>query len=111
MNADDIATLNEQIAGMAKAGLPLDQGLTSLAKDLGRGKLRRITAALGRDLHGGMTLPQALEQRKGDLPPFYAGLAQAGLRTGRLPEVFCTLTNYARTIAATRSMIIEAITY
>ena len=30
MTADDLITLNEEIAGMARAGLPLDQGLAAL---------------------------------------------------------------------------------
>jgi len=29
MTADDLAALNDQIAAMARAGLPLDQGLDS----------------------------------------------------------------------------------
>jgi MSHA biogenesis protein MshG len=111
MNADEIVSLNEQIAGMARAGLPLDHGLTMLAKQMGRGRLRRVTAALGEDLRNGQTLPAALERRRGELPPYYASLATAGIRTGQLPDVLSTLTGYARTIAETRSMIIEAFTY
>jgi type II secretory pathway component PulF len=111
MNADELVALNEQIAGMAKAGLPLDHGLSMLAKEMGRGRLRRVTAALGEDLRNGQTLPEALERRRGELPPYYAALAAAGIRTGQLPDVLTTLTNYARTIAQTRSMIVEAITY
>ena len=37
MTADDLTALNEQIAAMARAGLPLDQGLAGLARDLGGG--------------------------------------------------------------------------
>ena len=111
MNAEDLVALNEQIAGMARAGLPLDQGLTVLAREMGRGRLRRVTAAIGRDMQNGQTLPQALELRKAELPPYYASLATAGIRTGRLSEVLCTLTQYARSVAATRSIVIEAMAY
>lgn len=111
MNADELTTLNDQIAGMARAGLPLDQGLASLAREMGRGRLKRVTDALAADLRSGKTLPEALEQRKGELPPYYASLAEAGLRTGRLPEVLRTLTDYARTIAQTRAIVIEAFVY
>jgi general secretion pathway protein F len=111
MNADELTTLNDQIAGMARAGLPLDEGLASLAREMGRGRLRRVTDALVEDLRAGKTLPEALEQRKGELPPYYASLAEAGLRTGRLPEVLRTLTDYARTVAQTRAIVIEAFLY
>lgn len=111
MNADEIVALNEQIAGMARAGLPLDHGLSMLAREMGRGRLRQVTAALGDDLRNGATLPDALERRRGQLPPYYASLATAGIRTGQLPDVLATLTAYARTIASTRSLVIEAFSY
>ena len=38
MNADDLIALNEEIAGMARAGLPLDKGLARRARD-GPGKI------------------------------------------------------------------------
>src|SRR5439155_27054903 len=111
MNADDLIALNEQIAGMAKAGLPLDQGLASLAKEMGRGRLRRVTQALASDLKAGVTLPDALARRQKELPPYYANLVTAGVRTGRLPEVLATLTTYARTVAATRAAVADALFY
>lgn len=111
MNAEELATLNEQIAGMARAGLPLDQGLASLAKDMGRGRLKKVTTALSRDLQAGQTLPDALNNRRSQLPPYYTSLVTAGLRTGKLSEVLQTLTGYARTVAMTRSTVIEALIY
>jgi len=42
MSADDLIALNEQIAAMARAGLPLDQGLGKLGPRYGRGSLRTI---------------------------------------------------------------------
>jgi len=111
MNADELTTLNDQIAGMARAGLPLDEGLASLAREMGRGRLRRVTDALVDDLRAGKTLPEALEQRRGELPPYYASLAAAGLRTGRLPEVLRTLTDYARAVAQMRAVVFEAFLY
>jgi type II secretory pathway component PulF len=111
MTSDELIALNDQIAGMAKAGLPLDQGLASLAREMGHGRLRAVTAAMARDLDAGVPLPEAVERQKNDLPPFYAHLVTAGIRTGRLPDVLATLTTYARTIAATRSIVVEALFY
>lgn len=111
MTADDLTALNEQIAAMARAGLPLDQGLDGLARDMGRGRLRSVTADLARDLRAGLSLPDALARQSGKVPPYYANLVTAGIQTGRLPEVLTTLTTYARTIAATRMTVIEALFY
>jgi type IV pilus assembly protein PilC len=111
MNADDLVALNEQIAGMARAGLPLDQGLASLASEMRRGRLRRVTEAIVADLKNGSTLPDAVARRQNELPPYYAQLIEAGVRAGRLPEVLATLTAYARSIATTRNIIIDALFY
>lgn len=111
MNAEDLIALNEEIAGMARAGLPLDQGLAALSKEMGRGRLRSVTAAIATDLRSGLTLPQALERQAGRVPPFYAGLVSAGVRTGRIADVLATLTTYARTVSGLRSTIVEALFY
>jgi type II secretory pathway component PulF len=111
LSADDLTILNEEIAAMARAGLPLDQGLAHLASEMGRGKLQRITDRLASDLQEGKTLPQALADQGGSLPPYYASLVAAGIRSGRLGEVLATLTNYARTISDLRTAAVNALIY
>jgi type II secretory pathway component PulF len=111
MNADELIALNEQIAGMARAGLPLDAGLYSLAKEMGHGRLRRLTQGIAADLSNGATLPEAVARRQKELPPYYANLITAGVRTGRLPEVLATLTTYAKTVAVTRTIVLDSLFY
>src|SRR3989442_13376404 len=111
MNADDLITLNEEIAGMARAGLPLDQGLAALAREMGWGRLQRATSELAADLKAGHTLPAALARQGGRVPPFYAGLVAAGIRSGRVIDVLATLTVYARTLADLRSIVLGALIY
>jgi type II secretory pathway component PulF len=111
MNADELVALNDQIAGMARAGLPLDAGLNSLATEMGHGRLRRVTEAIVDDLRAGATLPEAVARRQKELPPYYANLISAGVRTGRLPEVLATLTTYAKTVAVTRMIILDSMFY
>ncbi len=111
MNAEELIALNDEIAGMARAGLPLDQGLAALSKEMGRGRLRTVTGAIATDLSSGLTLPQALERQAGRVPPFYAGLVAAGVRTGRIGDVLATLTTYARSVATLRTTIIDALFY
>jgi general secretion pathway protein F len=111
LSPEDLVTLNEEIAAMARAGLPLDQGLTALAREMGRGRLQQVTQQLGADLRAGLTLPQALEKQAGRVPPYYAALLAAGVRTGRLADVLRTLTMYARTLAEFRATIAGALYY
>src|SRR5205823_11455408 len=111
VNAEDLIILNEEIAGMARAGLPLDQGLAALARDMTRGRLRSVTAALADDLKAGRTLPEALQRQGRRLPPFYAALVAAGVRSGNVAEVLATLTAYARRVADLRATILGALFY
>jgi general secretion pathway protein F len=111
LSAEDLVTLNEEIAGMARAGLPLDRGLTALAREMGRGRLRQVSRQLAEDLHAGFTLPQALERQKGRLPSFYSALLAAGIRSGRIGDVLGTLTLYARSVADFRDTVSGALLY
>ncbi len=111
MTADELTALNDQIAALARAGLPLDQGLDTLARDMGRGRLRAVTEALAADLRAGHPLPEALARQQGRVPTYYANLVTAGVQTGRLPDVLATLTAYARSVSATRTIVSEALFY
>jgi type II secretory pathway component PulF len=111
LSAEDLAALNDEIAAMARAGLPLDQGLKNLAKEMGSGQLRHVTAAIGADLASGKTLPEAMAASKGHLPPFYSALVAAGVRSGRLSDVLATVTAYARTMGELRATVIASLIY
>jgi type IV pilus assembly protein PilC len=111
LSADDLITLNEEIAGMARAGLPLDQGLAALAREMGRGRLRHVTAQLAADLQAGQPLPEALKRQGNKVPPFYAAVVSAGIRTGRVSEVLGTLTIYTRALAELRATVLGALYY
>ena len=111
LSADDLIALNEEIAGMARAGLPLDQGLAALAREMGRGRLQQVTQQLAADLRAGCTLPEALDRQKGRVPAYYAALLAAGIRSGRIGEVLGTLTVYARSIADFRDTVGLALLY
>ncbi len=111
LSADDLVTLNEEIAALARAGLPLDQGLAALAREMRRGRLQQVTAELASDLKAGRTLPEALAKQGGRVPPYYAALVTAGVRSGRVDQVLATLTAYARTVADLRATVIGALLY
>jgi general secretion pathway protein F len=111
LSSEDLITLNEEIAGMAQAGLPLDQGLAALAREMNRGRLQRVTAAIAADLQAGHTLPEAFARQTGRVPSYYAALVTGGIRSGRIAEVLGTLTSHARTMAELRSAMVGALLY
>src|SRR5262245_59110184 len=111
LSADDLITLNEEIASMARAGLPLDQGLAVLAREMHSGRLRSVTQQLAADLRAGHTLPEALKRQEGRVPGYYAALLAAGIRAGKLSDVLRTLTMHARSVADFRASIFSALLY
>jgi type II secretory pathway component PulF len=111
LSAADLSALNEQIAAMARAGLPLERGLRTLAQDIGRGKLRRVLEQVADDLNAGMSLPEALERHSGLIPSFYPPLILAGIRSGRLAEVLATLSSYSRKVEELRNSLRAALIY
>jgi type II secretory pathway component PulF len=110
LSGEELIALNEEIAGMARAGFPLDKGLAAMARDMGYGRLKKITSVLADDLQSGLTLPQALAKQGQRVPP-YAALVSAGVRTGKLHEVLAVLSQYARSMTDLRQVIFGAMVY
>ncbi len=80
LNGRDAAELSGQLAGLASAGLPMAPSLAALAEELPRGRLRRAMQELSDRLAAGMSLEEAIENQKGQIPPHLRGLVIAGAR-------------------------------
>jgi type II secretory pathway component PulF len=94
LSAQESAELAAQMAGLAKAGLPLDQGLAALADEMPR-RLRWSLWRLADRLSDGEPLETAIQSPDVRLPAHVRGLIVAGLRSGRLPTIldeFAALT-------------------
>ncbi len=90
MKFDEFAFLNQQLAGMLRAGIPLEGGLRQLSATMRRGALRDELDALQNDLAAGVPLGEAMSRRK--LPDLYVRLTQAGAQD--LPGVLTMLADY-----------------
>jgi general secretion pathway protein F len=90
----EAAALSDQIAGLAKARLPLASGLVALGEELPRGRLRRSMNELARTLEKGVPLEQAVESQQGKIPPHLRGLVIAGIRSGDVGDVLSRFTEY-----------------
>jgi general secretion pathway protein F len=82
---DDFMALNDQLAALLQAGVPIDAGLGSGGQDA-LAQLREINASVARRVSQGVSLDTALEQDDA-APPAYRGLIQVGLRSGNLGAV------------------------
>lgn len=106
----DLIALNDEIAALVRTGVPLERGLLGLAGDL-PGRLGRLTAVLSEHMSRGETLPQALAAARGQFPPLYLALVEAGLKSGRLSTALEGLAATARRMAELRSVVGLALLY
>jgi general secretion pathway protein F len=108
ITVDQLIALNDEIVALARAGVPLDQGLFHLGHDL-PGRLGHIATALAQRLEQGEGPARALDDPS--LPPVYRAMVAAGIRTGRLPVALEGMASLLRRVAETRRMVAAALVY
>jgi len=110
LSLDDLVVLNDEIAGLVRAGVPLELGLSSWGRDLS-GPLRQVSQRLERSVSSGRDLGEALADESLAVPPAYRAAVIAGLRSGRLPAALEALSDYARNIQQLRTTIALSLIY
>ncbi len=107
---DQLVALNDEIASLVRAGVPLELGLRETGGD-SAGKLRQISLALSTRMSDGASLVDAVRAEEPRLPVVYRTVVEAGLRAGRLPAALEALSNYARELVELRRKITLALIY
>jgi type II secretory pathway component PulF len=92
MNYEQLAFVNQQLAGMLRSGIPLEGALRQLCVNMRRGRFRTELEALEADLAKGVPLKEAMAARP--LPEFYVKMVQLGAQTGDLPGVLTLVADY-----------------
>ncbi|MCF7669291.1 MAG: type II secretion system F family protein, partial [Verrucomicrobia bacterium] len=92
MNLEELAFLNQQLAGMLKSGIPLEGALKQLCENLRRGRMRSELVRLESELSKGVPLQKAVES--GEFPEVYKTLIKIGAGTDRLPEILIHVADY-----------------
>ena len=100
MTLDDLIALNDEIAALVRAGVPLETGLTELGGDL-PGRLGQFATVLAQRTARGESLAQAITGDAGQLPPAYRAVVEAGVRAGRLPAALEAVAASARRLSET----------
>jgi general secretion pathway protein F len=106
---DQLVALNDEMAALARAGVPLDKGLLHIGSDL-PGRLGQITRGIGQRLEQGEPLSRVLEEGRG-LPPSYCAVVAAGIRSGRLAVALEGMSSVIRRAADMRRLIIISMIY
>ena len=110
MTLDDVIALNDEIAALVRAGVPLETGLAELQSDL-PGRLRQVTAMLAQRTARGESLGEAIAASSNHLPAVYRAVINAGVRAGRLPAALETVAVTARRLSETYRMAATTMLY
>ena len=105
----DLIVLNEEIAALVRAGIPIEVGLgaaTGLPK-----RLAAITDRLRQELEQGATLPEALRRSGAELPASYLAIIEAGLRSNRLSDGLISAAAFARSLLDMQQHLRTALIY
>jgi type IV pilus assembly protein PilC len=111
LRASDFAAFNQQLAHLARAGLPLEHGLRLIAGDLRRGRLSRTVELVATELERGTPLAEAFEKHRSHFPSLYGRLVAAGVSAGNLPGVLFNLSRHLELVQRLREVLWRALAY
>lgn len=107
---EETALFCEQIAMVLKAGIPLHEGMETLAKSYAGSRYGERFAAIQASLDRHGALYAALEEAK-IFPRYLCAMARIGERSGKLDEVMTSLANYYQWEADIQTSVRNAILY
>ena len=107
---EQLVALNDEIAALVRAGVPLEQGLTALGADM-PGRLGKVTQMLAERMQRGESLDQVMAAESSHFPPVYRAVVEVGLRTGRLPGALEALAVSIRRVKQTRRIVASSLLY
>jgi type II secretory pathway component PulF len=111
LRGEDFLAFNEQLAQLAGAGLPVEQGLRLMAASMGRGAMPATLRAVTNDLESGLSLPEAIDKHRKQFPPLYARLVDAGIRAGNLSAILLNLGRHLTLVQRLRATLWRALSY
>lgn len=106
----ELVAINDEIVALVRAGVPLGPGLTSMSGDLSS-RLGKIAAQIGQRLDQGAPLDDAVSAEQAGMPPVYAALVRAGLRSGNLAAALEGLSETSRRVLDLRRTVRAALIY
>ncbi|MBU0477325.1 type II secretion system F family protein [bacterium] len=107
----DLILFSRQLATMVNAGLPLVQGLDTLADQIENPSLKTLIRKLEDDVEGGESFSQALLKHQKVFSEFYVSMVRAGEESGTLDEILNRLATYLENSAKLARKVKSALVY
>lgn len=108
---DEFLLFNQQLASIAKAGIPLERGLRELAGDVDSPRMRKRINEIATELESGAPIEKAFGARSSGFPELYGQILKAGVQSGQLAEMLTSLNRHVEMGRRAKRMIVEAVTY
>jgi len=110
LSLDDLIALNEEMAALVRAGVPLEIGMSELGSDL-PGSLGHLAKQIGERLSQGESLTQILEDDRRSLPTVWRAVVESGLRAGNLPAALEAMATTGLNLVDMRRSLLVALVY
>ena len=111
VKSDDIVIFTRQLSAMISAGVPLLRALGSLEHHSDSPGLKRVVAAIFKDIQGGMPLADALAKHPKVFNDVYVNMVRAGEAAGILDDILKRLALQQEKASAIRKKVKSAMTY
>jgi general secretion pathway protein F len=110
VSLDQLLALNDEIAALVRAGIPLEKGLTELGQEA-PGKLGVLASRLSERLQAGESLVEILEKDETTFPPVWRAVVLAGIRSDHLAAALESLSRTGRRAVELRRSMALALVY
>jgi len=111
LSGEDFLVFNQQLAQLTQAGLPVEQGLRLVAREMSRSSMRQTIDEVAADLESGKSLPEAVAAHRRQFPPLYSELIDAGIRSGNLSGILLNLGSHLTLIRQLQAMLWQTLSY
>jgi type II secretory pathway component PulF len=107
---DQLLALNDEIAALVRAGVPLEKNLGLLGEEM-PGNLGYLATMISDRAMRGESLEHIIATESSQFPPVYRAVIEAGQRAGRLPAALESLTGTIRRLNETRRTVLVSALY
>ncbi|WP_417482097.1 type II secretion system inner membrane protein GspF [Maricaulis sp.] len=107
----DLMLITRQLAALVDAGMPVEESLDLVGRQLERHATRRIIMAVRARVTEGSRLADAMAAAPGSFPPVYRALIAAGESSGSLGMVLSRLADHLEAEETVRNKVVGALVY
>ncbi len=108
--ADRLIAFNDELAALARAGVPLERGVAALGREQA-GPLGEFARELSDRMARGESLAMLSSEQNRTFPPLYRAMVCAGLRSGQLGIALEGLSATTRRLIEMRRSVYAAVLY